>query len=327
MTLKERYKQFKAWQLNACAWSYDEHETHHCVNCDSDFAGNFCPNCSQKAGLSKISWKSVMQSVAEVWGMHNRSLLYSLWQLIFRPGYFVSDYINGKRQVSFPPVKMLAIMGVVSVIIDHMFPRTNAMMREAVNGKNESALLNQIQVWLDTSPGWGSLCIASLFIIPTWFLFRYSPRNAKHTLPQGFFIQVLLANMVLVADDLGDFFGGYFYLLIPLCYFYAYRQLFGYRFWGNFWRVAVLMFSSLMSVASIMLIIERLTTNQVYSTDDNIAFVLFLILSTVPVIIGYFIGKKSFTRSSKKKQAEQEAQEESSTCENIEKTETPQETT
>ena len=53
--------------------------------------------------------------------MGNRSLLYSLWQLIWRPGYFISDYINGKRQVSFPPVKMLVLMGVLSVLIDNLF--------------------------------------------------------------------------------------------------------------------------------------------------------------------------------------------------------------
>ena len=103
MTLKERYKRFKAWQLEPFDWSYDENERHHCVNCGYDFVGKFCPHCSQKAGLKKISWKSVLQSTAEVWGMGNRSLLYSLWQLIWRPGYFISDYINGKRQVSFPP--------------------------------------------------------------------------------------------------------------------------------------------------------------------------------------------------------------------------------
>jgi len=52
--------------------------------------------------------------------MGNRSLLYSLWQLIWRPGYFISDYINGKRQVSFPPVKMLVLMGVASVLMDKL---------------------------------------------------------------------------------------------------------------------------------------------------------------------------------------------------------------
>ena len=109
------------WQINAFDWSYDERDHHQCVNCGNDFVGNFCPYCSQKAGLTKISWKNVLESTAEVWGMGSRSLPYSLWQLILRPGYFISDYINGKRQVSFPPVKMLTIMGVISLIIDHFF--------------------------------------------------------------------------------------------------------------------------------------------------------------------------------------------------------------
>ncbi len=55
MTLTERDKRFKAWQLNPFDWSYDENERHHCVNCGYDFAGKFCPHCSQKAGLKKVS--------------------------------------------------------------------------------------------------------------------------------------------------------------------------------------------------------------------------------------------------------------------------------
>ena len=121
MDLKGYYRRFKAWQLKAFDYGFDENEHHHCVNCDNDFVGSHCPYCSQKAGLGKISWKSVLQSTAEVWGLHDRSMLYSLWQLVFRPGYFISDYINGKRQVSFPPVKMLVIMGVVSVVVDQLF--------------------------------------------------------------------------------------------------------------------------------------------------------------------------------------------------------------
>ena len=85
MTLKERYKRFKAWQINPYDWSFDENERHHCENCGHDFTGNFCPHCSQKAGLKKISWKNVLQSIGELWGMGNRSMLYSLWQLIWRP--------------------------------------------------------------------------------------------------------------------------------------------------------------------------------------------------------------------------------------------------
>ena len=306
MTLKERYQQFKAWQLNPREWSVDEHETHHCVNCGRDFVGNYCPCCSQKAGDDKISWKSVLKSSAEVWGVHNRSLLYSLWQLAFRPGYLISDYINGKKQVSFPPVKMLVVVGVFSVVVDHFF-RSQALLKPAVKVKDGSPLLNQFDNWLDSSPGWGTLILAFFFLIPTWLLFRYAPRNAKHTLPQGFFIQVFMAIIALVVDDLYDLTAiDYFLLLIPICYFISYWQLFGYRFWGNLWRVLIVMFSSFMMMVAVMIIIEMLTIDKAYSGEDYFVLTNFLLMATVPVVLGCLIGKIRYQRRAKKKAAEEE---------------------
>ena len=46
-----------------------------------------------------------------------RSLPYTLWQLLWRPGYLIRDYISGKRQVSFPPVKMLVVMALLVVLV------------------------------------------------------------------------------------------------------------------------------------------------------------------------------------------------------------------
>ena len=118
MNLKAAYRRFKQWQIDPFEYKVNGPESHKCHNCGSDFVGNFCPVCSQKKGLGRITWKSVAQSIAEVWGMHNRSLIYSLIQLFLRPGYFISDYISGKRQVSFPPVKMLAIIALLGIVVD-----------------------------------------------------------------------------------------------------------------------------------------------------------------------------------------------------------------
>ncbi len=297
MTLKERYKRFKAWQLNPFDWSYDENERHHCVNCGYDFTGKFCPHCSQKAGLKKVSWNSVLQSTAEVWGMGNRSLLYSLWQLIWRPGYFISDYINGKRQVSFPPVKMLVVMGVISVLIDSLFG-----IKEVVDNSSDSTLVNQFFAWLKASPGWGWLVMTGFFIIPTWCLFRYAPRNTKHTLPQGFFITVFMAILVLIVECLIDFFGYYFYVLIPLCYFYAYRQLFGYDYWGNFWRVVVTLVSGFLLAALALTIAELLTTTPKSYADEFLAMRDLTLCSVVPILVGMLISKITYELREKKKQ-------------------------
>lgn len=299
MTLKERYKRFKAWQLNPFDWSYDENVRHHCENCGYDFVGKFCPHCSQKAGLKKVSWKSVLQSTAEVWGMGNRSLLYSLWQLIWRPGYFISDYINGKRQVSFPPVKMLVLMGVASVLMDKLFGINEF---KAIQG--DTSLPAQFVAWLKSSPAWGWFVMTGFFLIPTWCLFRYAPRNTKHTLPQGFFITVFMAILVLIVECLIDLFGYYFYIMIPLCYFYAYRQLFGYDFWGNFWRVVITLGSGFLLAALALAIADLLTATPKSYADEFIAIRDLTLCSVVPILVGVFISKKTYERGKKKKETQ-----------------------
>lgn len=299
MNIKEKYKRFKAWQLNAFDWEYDETEHHQCANCGHDFVGNYCPHCSQKEGLGRITWKRVFQSTAEVWGMHNRSFLYSLWQLIWRPGHLISDYINGRLQVSFPPVKMLVIMGVISVLIDNLFG-----VVEVKKVVGDSSLVNQFFAWTKDSPGWGWLIMTCFFIIPTWCIFRYAPRNTKHTLPQGFFITVFMAVMVLIVDDLADFFGDYFYILLPLCYFYSYRQLFGYNFWGNFWRVAITLVSGFLLATLALTIAELLTTTPKSYADEFKAIGDLIFCSVVPILVGMYISKKTFKRREKKKETQ-----------------------
>ncbi len=229
--------------------------------------------------------------------MGNRSLLYSLWQLIWRPGYFISDYINGKRQVSFPPVKMLVVMGVISVLIDKLFG-----IKEVVVNNGGSALVNQFFAWVKASPGWGWLIMTGFFMIPTWCLFRYAPRNTRHTLPQGFFITVFMAIQVLIVDDLADFFGYYIYVLLPLCYFYVYRQLFGYDYWGNFWRVVITMGSGFLLAALALAIAELLTTTPKSYADEFLAIIDLTFFSVVPILVGMIIGKKTFDFREKRKQ-------------------------
>ena len=306
MNLRERYKSFKAWQHHAFDWSFDVHEHHLCANCGNDFVGNHCPYCSQKAGVGKVSWKSVLQSAAEVWGLHNRSLLYSLWQLMFRSGHFISDYINGKRQVSFPPVKMLIIMGLISLVVDHLFNVEDAAKGAARMTEGSSPLVSLYFAWVESSPGWGWLSFVCFFLFPTWCLFRYSPRNTKHSLPQGFFIQVFMSIEVLIVDDLADFFTDYFYLLLPLCYFYAYRQLFGYRFWGNFWRVMTMLVCGFLFAVMTLTVCEWWTGG--HENSESLNAVAFLAgTSMVPVFAGMLISKLTALRRSKKALLKHEA--------------------
>ena len=238
MDFRTAYRRFRQWQLDPFNYKLGSQASHPCNNCGTYFVGNFCPICSQKENVGRITWKSVAQSVAEVWGLHNRSLVYSVAQLFLRPGYFISDYISGKRQVSFPPVKMLAIIALLGVLVDYLTGAIDGVFNLTIEEDN-MLYLDNVFMWINTHPDLMSMIVLSFLIIPNYFIFRFAPRNTFHTLPQGFFIQVFSSVLFLVLNMVYDITSmGWFVFVLALGgLLITYRQLFGYGIWGTAWRV------------------------------------------------------------------------------------------
>ena len=308
MHLKELYRELKHWQTNAFNYDYDENELHYCVNCENTYAGNYCPHCSQKTGTGKISWKSVIQGALEVWGMHSRSLPYTLVQLVLRPGHMISDYINGKRQVSFPPVKMLLILGIISVAVDSVFVINDVLTTNLESARfSEWRFLHKTMLWVKANPGWGWLMISSYFLFPTWAIFRYSPKNTHHTLPQGFFIQVFLSMQVLLIDDLADISSDVFYALIPLCYTHVNKQLFGHSLWGTIWRTLAVMVSGLFLALSGNYLYGMLVADDP-STHNLLWWAMLVFVAFTLTVIAMAIAKHSARREKKNPDTPQAAE-------------------
>ena len=236
--LKKGFERLKRWQRRSPEFPVLSDGEHRCQCCGHRYQGNFCPRCSQKAGLGRITWRSVRDGVLDVWGMGTRSMPLSSWQLVYRPGYFISDYIGGKRQLSFPPVKMLFIVALIYANVYYWF------FPDVLNLPLEEQGATGYKLWIREHYCWAMLVMSVLAILPTWVIFRNSPRNTHHTIPEGFFIQVLLQTLTIVLSLLTiplDFIQSKFStvaydLLIMAYYFIGYKQLFGYGFWGTLWR-------------------------------------------------------------------------------------------
>ena len=302
MTLKERYRAIQAWQRQTpFNYSLKSTETFHCANCGHDFTGNFCPYCSQKAGTGRMTWQSVWRGVMDIWAMGGRSMPYSIFQLMARPGYFIADYIRGKHMTSFPPVKMLFVLAVIVGIIEHWcFPETaTPEVAAAVSDTDDDILTSVIRTgadWVDQNKGWGMLMRGVLFILPTWLLFRHAPRLPYHTLPEGFFIQVFLGIQILLLTFLSNF-TGIFSTLSFLYIVYTYSQLFGYGLWGTLWRLGVLgAVSALAVIAVLVLAIVTFIPDKIFTEDHNISETLWIVVAMVAGIVvllvgSYFIGR------------------------------------
>jgi hypothetical protein len=83
----------------------DPADTHTCANCSTTFAGNYCPNCGQKAHLHRTLTAiahDLMHGVLHLDGKLSRTLPL----LAFRPGKLTRRYIEGERASFVSPMSM-----------------------------------------------------------------------------------------------------------------------------------------------------------------------------------------------------------------------------
>ena len=87
-----------------------------CSSCKTEYTGNYCPRCGQAAGVGRFSFKKALMLFLDVWAIGNRSMLRSLRDLMFRPGFMIRDYLRGMQSAYFPPFKMFFLLAAFSLI-------------------------------------------------------------------------------------------------------------------------------------------------------------------------------------------------------------------
>ena len=275
--LIQYYHRFCRWQQAEPRYvNRHEGEVRHCHNCGTEFSDNFCPRCGQRTEVGRVGWRSIRESITLLWGLDSRSLGYTLVQLLGRPGYLVRDYISGHRQVSFPPVKMLVLVCLSVVIFESVFHLENNVI--SMHFKDEK--IDSVMAWINAQKSWATLLYQSLYILPTWLVFRFAPGYPRHTLPEGFFLQVFLSVQSLLLSFLG-YWNSDIELWLWLIYMYiTYRQFFGYGWWSTLWRFVVVMLLHLGVMATVAASVTVLLLHR-----DHGSYVYFLVLISAIVLL------------------------------------------
>ena len=250
MTIKELYQRFRQWQKNPMEYHRSK-ELRHCVNCGEEFHGDYCPTCGQKWDTGPVSWKNLHQEWMSIWGLGSRSLPLTLMQLLLRPGYLIGDYISGKRRNCYSPLSMVLLVTLVVLMIGHWLD-LNYTTEVTPEQLADSSVLSKMNLWLKAHEDLAMLFGFMFMLLPTYIVFRYAPQYPRHTLPQGFFIQLfnvtqyvclllpfgLICKMIALGEaeneEIENAFRKIIYLLLL---FVNYKQLFGYGVWGTLWRV------------------------------------------------------------------------------------------
>ncbi|MBR1755713.1 MAG: hypothetical protein IJ739_04235 [Bacteroidaceae bacterium] len=131
------------------------------------------------------------------------------------------------------------IVAIANVLASRLHTMFYGKTAEAETFPDALAFMNQFMTWAQENTAWSMLLFMSVFIPPTWLLFRHAPRYPRHNLPEGFFIQVFMASLSLFIDTVAQLTVLWLNILFPICCIATYRQLFGYGWWGTLWRFSL----------------------------------------------------------------------------------------
>lgn len=73
-------------------------KTHACLNCGAHFSGKFCEACGQRTDTRRITMQALLTNdlLRSIFHLETQ-LLYTLKQLLIRPGHAIREYLQGHR--------------------------------------------------------------------------------------------------------------------------------------------------------------------------------------------------------------------------------------
>ena len=285
MSMRTLFARYRAWQRQPFVYGTVSHDVHHCLNCGYDYTGNYCPRCGQEARTGRLNGELIWDRFLDVFNVEKRSLPLTIWYLLFRPGYLISDYLDGHRRNCYSPVLLVFMIAIVYTFIDNL-NSSNSPTEVQQEAKSVTEAFSKL-----LSVAWFYLINNMFLILPTWILFRHAPCHTHHTLSEGFFIQMFIASQMLLLNMLVFILPFNIVLvLLLLLFLFSYGPVFGYGVWGTVWRAAACMFAAVVVPQAILICIDLALGNMIIDAFAS----KFLILSAVALIvlvIGYFIGQ------------------------------------
>ena len=260
--LREKYRQFRAWQQQPYQVKPLSKEEHECPTCGTHFEGNYCPRCGQSSKIGRYSFKNAFLLFLDVWGLGNRGMFRTLRDLILRPGYMIHDYLQGMQMAYFPPFKMFFLLIALSLLVQtglnikgvnridesmELFDKV-AMASAGQENTNDAYQKEMQTVYFQTSKKitlWVykhmtlvTLVFLLFFSVPLYRFFRHSPNIPDMRFSEFFVSVIYFTNMTNIYSIVYTFFCGnmYYETLISLLAIIPLKQLSGYSYWRTIWK-------------------------------------------------------------------------------------------
>lgn len=175
-----------------------------CKNCGNVFEGNYCNLCGQSAKTKRINHEFLWEDIQHGLLHYDKGIGYSLKRLFKKPGYEISDYIQGKRINHFRPISMVIIMATIYALIYHFLDLNN---RPAID-KTSGTVLEKIFAHYY----WFVVATIPFYTFTTYIMFRKTGYNFYEFMifeafktSQRFAVHILFLPVLYFLKDRSDY--------------------------------------------------------------------------------------------------------------------------
>lgn len=118
--------------------------TKNCRNCNALIESKFCPECEQPAVMNRINRHYSIHEIEYL--LHfEKGILYTVREMMLRPGRSVRHFIEENRSRLVKPVIFIIITSLVYTVINHLFHIEEEYVQFEGNMPATSAMINWFQ--------------------------------------------------------------------------------------------------------------------------------------------------------------------------------------
>lgn len=245
-----------------------------CLNCHSELHGKYCAHCGQKASTKRIKFKYFLTDILGRVIQLERGMLFTIKEILLRPGKSALDYISGKR-IAYVNIFLMTLfaLGVFVLAVKYDFKLRSWYGEEAPELEtNEAGEL--IVNFFKANFRYVIVSFIPAFGLSSIIFFRRKKLNySEHAVLSAFTLLgvfiLLVVNIVVgytepfIGTEVYYWISNIFGILLPCYIIYAYYNAFGkdYTIMGFSWRMLLFMSLNFILIVWVIAMFWIIATN------------------------------------------------------------------
>ncbi|MFC0877605.1 DUF3667 domain-containing protein [Saccharicrinis sp. FJH2] len=139
-----------------------------CRQCNSELYGNYCSSCGQPRELKRINGHYVLSEIGSVLSFE-KGILYSIKELMLRPGINIRKFITEDRNRLVKPVVFIIATSLIYTIFQQLLHFEDGYINYSFGGETA---VSTIFEWVSTHYGYSNILMAVFIALWIRLFFR-----------------------------------------------------------------------------------------------------------------------------------------------------------